>query len=134
LQANSYRVVWICQFDRNLPLRGKYFPLIPCISPTFLPTGFFVNPYSDPNLLASVYSDDHREVARQTVHESLVLLKNENNTLPLEKNSGTVLVSGEGASSTVDPVQTVGSHFYSLAGKAWVSSKRDRLHEVSFLC
>lgn len=53
-------------------------------------------PYAgDTDLLGS---DAHRAVARQAVRESLVLLKNENNLLPL--NAGqTVLVIGDGADS-----------------------------------
>lgn len=38
----------------------------------------------------------HRAIARQAVRESLVLLKNSNNLLPLERNSN-VLVAGSGA-------------------------------------
>lgn len=45
------------------------------------------------NLLGS---DEHRALARQAVRESLVLLKNQNQLLPLERNSR-VLVAGDGA-------------------------------------
>ncbi|MFM9816274.1 glycoside hydrolase family 3 C-terminal domain-containing protein, partial [Streptomyces scabiei] len=38
----------------------------------------------------------HRDIARQAVRESLVLLKNKNNILPLSANSH-VLVAGDGA-------------------------------------
>jgi len=41
-------------------------------------------------------AQEHREVARQAVRESLVLLKNKNNILPLAANQ-TVLVAGDGA-------------------------------------
>ena len=40
---------------------------------------------------------EHREVARQAVRESLVLLKNENGTLPLCKNLKRVHIAGAGA-------------------------------------
>lgn len=43
-----------------------------------------------------VGSYEHREIARQAVRESLVLLKNKNNILPLNPNSK-VLVTGSGA-------------------------------------
>lgn len=43
-------------------------------------------------------SEEHRDVARQAVRESLVLLKNNNQTLPLD-SSKTVLVIGDGADS-----------------------------------
>ncbi|MBA3988579.1 MAG: beta-glucosidase [Idiomarina sp.] len=41
-------------------------------------------------------SDEHREVARQAVRESLVLMKNEGNLLPLNPQQR-ILVAGEGA-------------------------------------
>ncbi|MBT3334281.1 MAG: beta-glucosidase, partial [Rhodospirillaceae bacterium] len=57
--------------------------------------GLFENPYADPDLLATVGSAAHREVARQAVSESLVLLKNENDLLPLAPDVETVFVAGE---------------------------------------
>nr|CAA46499.1 1,4-B-D-glucan glucohydrolase [Cellvibrio japonicus] len=42
---------------------------------------------------------EHREVARQAVRESLVLLKNKNNLLPLARQQ-TVLVTGDGADNS----------------------------------
>lgn len=42
-----------------------------------------------------LYSEAHKELARRAVRESLVLLKNENNILPLEKNS-VILLMGPG--------------------------------------
>ncbi|MCA0454254.1 MAG: glycoside hydrolase family 3 C-terminal domain-containing protein [Chloroflexi bacterium] len=59
--------------------------------------GLFEHPFSNPDLLASVGSDEHREVARQAVSESLVLLKNENAALPLAKDVAHIFVAGEGA-------------------------------------
>ncbi len=52
----------------------------------------------DPSLLASVGSSDHRAVARKAVAESLVVLKNDNNVLPLSKTAS-VWVGGSGANS-----------------------------------
>jgi beta-glucosidase len=59
--------------------------------------GLFEKPYSDPSLLATVGSDAHRSLARQAVAKSLVLLKNDNQTLPLSKEAGLVFVGGSGA-------------------------------------
>ena len=59
--------------------------------------GLFERPFSSPDLLASVGSDEHRAVARQAVSESLVLLKNDNAALPLAKDVAAIFVAGEGA-------------------------------------
>jgi beta-glucosidase len=44
-------------------------------------------------------SDEHRDVAREAVRKSLVLLKNENNLLPLQKTDR-ILVAGKNADDT----------------------------------
>lgn len=59
--------------------------------------GLFENPFGDPALLATIGSDEHRAVAKQAVSESLVLLKNENEALPLTRDAGKILVAGQGA-------------------------------------
>jgi beta-glucosidase len=59
--------------------------------------GIFENPYTDPALLASVGSLEHRQVARRCVNESLVLLKNESRTLPLKKDLKRIYVVGRAA-------------------------------------
>jgi beta-glucosidase len=51
----------------------------------------------DPALTAAIGSPEHREVARQAVRESLVLLKNEHHALPLSKNIEHLAVVGQGA-------------------------------------
>jgi len=56
--------------------------------------GLFEHPFSNQAELANVGSDGHRAVARQAVSESLVLLKNENNTLPLKKDTARIYVAG----------------------------------------
>jgi beta-glucosidase len=48
-------------------------------------------------LLAKLGSPDHRAVAREAVRQSLVLLKNADDLLPLRKNLGRVHVSGKNA-------------------------------------
>jgi beta-glucosidase len=56
--------------------------------------GLFENPYPNETLKDSLGTDYHRLVARQAVRESLVLLKNDKNVLPLSKKEGKVLVAG----------------------------------------
>ncbi len=56
----------------------------------------FERPYTDKKLTKLVGSQKHREVARQCVRESLVLLKNDG-ILPLKKNLQHIHISGSGA-------------------------------------
>jgi beta-glucosidase len=51
----------------------------------------------DPELSAALGSPAHRDVARECVRESLVLLKNETGALPLSKKAKHILVVGKGA-------------------------------------
>jgi beta-glucosidase len=59
--------------------------------------GLFENPTTDPKLTAAIGSPEHREVARECVRESLVLLKNENHVLPFSKKIKQLAVIGEAA-------------------------------------
>lgn len=59
--------------------------------------GLFENPVTDPGLLGSIGSPKHREVARECVRESAVLLKNDHRTLPLSKNLNHLVVVGAAA-------------------------------------
>ena len=54
----------------------------------------FEEPYTDNSLAASFGSQAHRDVARQVVRESMVLLNAKNDVLPLQKNDQTILVAG----------------------------------------
>ena len=56
--------------------------------------GLFERPMPDTRFQASVRSREHLELARQAVRESLVLLKNENNVLPLSKDTAVIYVAG----------------------------------------
>lgn len=55
------------------------------------------SPLVDRKLQASFGSPEHRAVARQAVAESLVLLKNSKNVLPLSKMTAHIHVAGRGA-------------------------------------
>ncbi len=59
--------------------------------------GLFERPMPDKKYQATVRSREHLELARQAVRESLVLLRNENEVLPLSKETATIFVAGEGA-------------------------------------
>jgi len=59
--------------------------------------GLFESPVPDTKYQATVRSREHLELARQAVRESLVLLKNKNNVLPLNKDNSVVFIAGEGA-------------------------------------
>ena len=59
--------------------------------------GLFDDPAVDPALTEAIGSPGHRAVARQAVRESLVLLKNENRTLPLSKHIKHLAVVGAAA-------------------------------------
>jgi beta-glucosidase len=59
--------------------------------------GLFERPSGDESLLSLVGSQDHRAVAREAVRKSLVLLKNDNRTLPLAKDTPLILVAGPAA-------------------------------------
>jgi beta-glucosidase len=60
--------------------------------------GLFEDPYVDPDrAVRVVHSQEHQDLALQAARESIVLLKNENNTLPLDKNVRTIAVIGPNA-------------------------------------
>jgi beta-glucosidase len=59
--------------------------------------GLFDNDTTDPALTAAIGSAEHRAVARECVRASLVLLKNENEALPLSKTIKHLAVVGEAA-------------------------------------
>jgi beta-glucosidase len=59
--------------------------------------GLFDKPKSDRSLLSQVGSDAHRQVGREAVRKSLVLLKNEGRVLPLSKMTRRIHVAGKNA-------------------------------------
>ncbi len=59
--------------------------------------GLFEDPYFDRGFTELENSKAHREVARQCVRESVVLLKNDNRILPLKKNLKRIHVCGKSA-------------------------------------
>ena len=59
--------------------------------------GLFEQSMPDPKYQATVRSREHLELARQAVRESIVLLTNVDNILPLSKDTPVIFVAGEGA-------------------------------------
>lgn len=59
--------------------------------------GLFESPYGDADLIEIVGSAEHRELSRQAVRESLVLLQNRDGVLPLDRDADRIFVSGIGA-------------------------------------
>ncbi len=76
--------------------------------------GLFDHPYVDPKLQDTVIlAPEHRALARQAVRESMVLLKNEDNLLPLDKNIKSIALIGPLADNQEDLLGT-----WALAGKS----------------
>jgi beta-glucosidase len=62
--------------------------------------GLFEHPMPDTTALqTTIRSPEHLALAREAVQKSLVLLKNDNQTLPLDKNTPLVFVAGKAAGS-----------------------------------
>ncbi|MFB9237984.1 glycoside hydrolase family 3 N-terminal domain-containing protein [Plantactinospora siamensis] len=59
--------------------------------------GLFEHPYADRSYASTVGSQAHRDVARQAVRESQVLLKNDGGILPLVRTGGKIFVAGKNA-------------------------------------
>jgi beta-glucosidase len=59
--------------------------------------GLFEHPLSDRSYADTIGSQAHRDLARQAVRESQVLLKNSGGILPLAKSGGKIFVAGKNA-------------------------------------
>lgn len=66
-------------------------------------TGLFDDPYADPNLAEKVTNNpQHRALARRAARESMILLRNEGNPLPLDaRKTGTLAVIGPNANKVL---------------------------------
>ncbi|MCE5250295.1 glycoside hydrolase family 3 C-terminal domain-containing protein [bacterium] len=71
--------------------------------------GLFENPYVDPEkAVKTVHSKESTELALQASRESIVLLKNEKNLLPLKKDIKSIALIGPNAEA---PVDQLGDYF-----------------------
>lgn len=67
--------------------------------------GLFENPFVEPDeAVKTVHSDEHQTLALETAREGIVLLKNENNILPLSKDIKSIAVIGPLADSGMDQI------------------------------
>jgi beta-glucosidase len=62
-----------------------------------LELGLFENPFTDRALAREINCPAHRALARRAVHASIVLLKNEQDILPLAREGLSILVAGKNA-------------------------------------
>ena len=63
--------------------------------------GLFDNPYTDESLIGKVFHNDkHQQLALEAGRKSIVLLKNENNALPLDKNIKRIALLGNLANTS----------------------------------
>jgi beta-glucosidase len=63
--------------------------------------GLFENPYTDKNLIKErFHTKENQDIALEAGHKSIVLLKNENNLLPLKKDIQTIAVIGPNADAS----------------------------------
>src|SRR5690606_20990956 len=59
--------------------------------------GLFERPYADRSFLSTIGSAGHRELAREAVQKSQVVLKNEGGVLPLPRDGARIFVAGKNA-------------------------------------
>ena len=65
--------------------------------------GLFENSYVDPEPARAIFdAPEHRFLAREIAHKSIVLLKNDGGMLPLNKNIGSIAVIGPNAASKIN--------------------------------
>ena len=64
--------------------------------------GLFENPYVDPKKAAEIINDSDRQLALQAARETMTLLKNEGNVLPLKKDVKSILVTGPSADNVAN--------------------------------
>ncbi len=73
--------------------------------------GLFENPYIDvERAVRTVHSAEHQELALRSGREGIVLLKNERNTLPLQKNLKSIAVIGPDADNLMNQLGDYSPH------------------------
>jgi beta-glucosidase len=64
--------------------------------------GLFENPYIDPRKATEIINKSNRELALQAARETMTLLKNEGNVLPLKKDVKSIVVTGPSADNVAN--------------------------------
>ncbi len=95
--------------------------------------GLFENPFAKRHFIPEIGSLEHRAVARRAVQESLVVLKNENDVLPLGNEELSLLVVGEraddiGSQSGGWTLTWQGFRGNKIPGTTLVDALQDRAH------
>ena len=68
--------------------------------------GLFENPYVDVSTSSVLYAEEHLQKAKEAAIQSAILLKNDDNTLPLQSNIKTIAVVGPMADAPHDQLGT----------------------------
>ena len=93
VEENKVSIAVIDQYVRNI-LRIKF------------RLGLFENPYVKENAPSVFYAKDHLNKAKEAAEQSVILLKNDNQTLPLKDNVKTIAIIGPMADAPHDQLGT----------------------------
>ena len=93
VEENKVPMSMIDQYVRNI-LRIKF------------RLGLFENPYVNTNAPSVFYAQDHLNKAKEAAEQSVILLKNDNQTLPLKDNVKTIAIIGPMADAPHDQLGT----------------------------
>jgi beta-glucosidase len=95
----------------------------------------FENPYTNPSEFPELVNDEHRAVARKIATQSVVLLKNENQILPIMKKIKTVAVIGPLADAPYEQLGTWifdGDKKHSITPYEAIQQYQGGLYKVNF--
>jgi beta-glucosidase len=95
----------------------------------------FENPYTNPSEFPELVNDEHRAVARKIATQSVVLLKNENQILPITKKIKTVAVIGPLADAPYEQLGTWifdGDKNHSITPYKAIQQYQGGLYKVNF--
>jgi beta-glucosidase len=89
--------------------------------------GLFEHPYVDESRIEEVFNiEEHKQLARTVARESMVLLKNDGNILPLSKNLKSIAVLGPNANNIMNQL----GDYTSPQKREWVVSILDGIKQA----